>query len=571
MKIFRPIYRPFLALASAAFLGFMQMAGGILTELPTIRVNGQIMYYYDAQTGDNLYTIADKLGVSVEQIRANNPSVADGVKPRMRLLFPSDLTTSERGDSEGPLTHMVVKGESVYGIAHRYGMTVDQLMALNPKLSAGLQPGQRLLLSSSAANVGSAQTVTAPVAGTIADTDAETIAEPVAETDITVAIEDTPSEPASAENPSAVSEPVNVAVILPFMLDDAKMTRQTQLYTEFYKGFLLAASESNRDGLTPVRIHTYDSAASLDSVRSLMRLPEMKEMSLILCPDNPAQLSVISQEANDDALILNIFAVKDTSYLTIPGMIQVNIPHGRMYDRAIEGFLSRYPDAVPVFLSRKGGKTDKSEFTDRLKSALSYRGIVYRTIQFDGNLADSDLEELDPAVNNYVFIPASGNRDEFSRILYALKSFKERALSADAVSVFGYPEWSTFRGDQFKELCELNTTIYSRYNPTEQSSEASALDNRFREAYGEGIAEKQMPVLGILGYDTGRFVIDGLRQLAVDGAFPTSFNGIQSGIRLEKAPGDGGWFNNALFLISYTPGEIVTYDIVAGNPFDHVD
>ena len=88
--------------------------------------------YYDTQSGDNIYTVADKLGVSVEEIRAYNPSASDGVKPRMRLFFPTDIATTASGDSAGPLTHVVEKGESIYGIARQHGLTMDELISLNP-------------------------------------------------------------------------------------------------------------------------------------------------------------------------------------------------------------------------------------------------------------------------------------------------------------------------------------------------------------------------------------------------------------------------------------------------------
>ncbi|MDE5980155.1 MAG: hypothetical protein K2G84_09010, partial [Muribaculaceae bacterium] len=154
----------------------------------------------------------------------------------------------------------------------------------------------------------------------------------------------------------------------------------------------------------------------------------------------------------------------------------------------------------------------------------------------------------------YVFIPLSGSRDEFTRILHALKALKGRALDPDAVQVFGYPEWATFRGEQFDEICDLSTTIYSRYSPVEHDPDAATINNAFRKTYGEGVLDKQMPVLGILGFDTGRMVIEGLRTMAGTDYFPSDFSGIQSGIRLERVGDNGGLFNNAIFIITYRPG-----------------
>lgn len=549
MKFFK-ILRLGAIAAAAVALTATQSWAGIVNELPTIRVNGKVLYYYDTQSGDNIYTVAEKLGVSVEDIRANNPSVADGVKPRMRLFFPTDIKTEADGDSAGPLTHVVAKGESIYGIAHKYGLTMDELVALNPVAKDGLKTGMRLRLQKEEAgktppakdNKGAAVAVEEVYA------DVDTVAADTVEVVEVVEV---------ADVDSVVQREMNVAIILPFLLEEEHMGRQTQLYTEFYKGFLLAADSLNLPGRTPVRLHAYDSSANVDSVRAIMRRPEISSMDMIVAPDNISHLEVISENAPENAWILNMFAVKDSSYLTIPGMVQTNIPHDAMYRHAIDGFLECFPDATPVFLSRKGGRSDKEEFTNELKERLSMAGRVYQTVSFDGYLADADLEEFNPESHSYVFIPSSGSRDEFSRVLHALKALKGRALNPDAVQVFGYPEWATFRGEQFDEICDLETTIYSRYSPVERDPDAARVNAAFREAYGEGVLDKQMPVLGILGFDTGRMVIEGLRTMAGTDYFPSAFSGIQSGIRLERPGEEGGLFNNALFIITYRPGGFI--------------
>jgi LysM repeat protein len=580
MKFFKIMRRSCMVVAAVAMLTANMSWAGIVNNLPTIRVNGQIMYYYDTQSGDNIYTVADKLGVSVEDIRTANPSVSDGIKPRMRLFFPTDIQTTETGSSSMPLTHIVTKGESIYGIARQYGMTMDELLALNPAASDGIKIGMRLNLAQTAATSNAATTATQTTAkATTTETATATVSEPKTEAPVIESTPETEPDVAAApeiiETPAAqaevrtlnrdsllyttAEEPVvqkekNIAIILPFLLQEQTMGRQTKLYTEFYKGFLLAADTLNRAGRTPIKIHAYDSSANLDTVKTVMSRPEIANMDLIIASDNSAQLQAIAENAPEKALILNLFAVKDSSYTTLPNMIQTNIPHDEMYAQAIEGFLSSFPTATPVFLTRNDGKKDKEEFTSALKERLKDEGRYYQTITFDGYLSDSNLEELTPDIISYVFIPNSGSRDEFTRIVHALKTLKGKALSTSDVQLFGYPEWATFRGDQFDDICDLETTIYSRYFPIQNDSDATELNAKFRQTYGESMLDKQMPVLGILGYDTGKLVIEGLRTMTGTGQFPTNFLGIQSGINLERTDENSGWFNNALFIINYKPG-----------------
>jgi hypothetical protein len=287
-----------------------------------------------------------------------------------------------------------------------------------------------------------------------------------------------------------------------------------------------------------------------------MNRPEIANMDMIVTSDNPTFLKTVARKAASNTLILNLFAVKDSSYTSLPNMIQTNIPHDEMYEQAINGFLDNFPFATPVFLTRNGGKNDKEEFTSALKAKLTAEGRFYQTVNFDGYLSDADLEGLTPDVISYVLIPNSGNRDEFTRIQHAIKSLKNSAVEGSTVQLFGYPEWATFRGTQFDDICELETTIYSRYVPTNNDYDASSLNTRFRQVYGEGLIDKQMPVFGILGFDTGRMAIEGMRTMAGTGSFPSRYVGIQSGLKLERAA-NGGLFNNALFFITYKPGGIV--------------
>jgi LysM repeat protein len=575
MKFLKIMRRAGLAIAAVAILTANMSWAGIVNNLPTIRVNGKVMYYYDTQSGDNIYTVADKLGVSVDDIRETNPSVADGIKPRMRLFFPTDIATTESGSSSMPLTHVVAKGESIYGIARQYGMTMDELLALNPAAADGIKVGMRLNLKESSADTAAATpaetvaTTTAVAKANVAKAEATPAAAPevtIAATEPEVAPE-AESEAVTVSNPDsllyapaeeAVAEQreMHIAIILPFLLNEKTMGRQTKLYTEFYKGFLLAADTLNLPGRTPVRIHTYDSSASLDSITAIMNRPEIANMDMIVTSDNPTFLKTVARKAASNTLILNLFAVKDSSYTSLPNMIQTNIPHDEMYEQAINGFLDNFPFATPVFLTRNGGKNDKEEFTSALKAKLNAEGRFYQTVNFDGYLSDADLEGLTPDVISYVLIPNSGNRDEFTRIQHAIKSLKNSAVDGSTVQLFGYPEWATFRGTQFDDICELETTIYSRYVPTNNDYDASSLNTRFRQVYGEGLIDKQMPVFGILGFDTGRMAIEGMRTMAGTGSFPSRYVGIQSGLKLERAA-NGGLFNNALFFITYKPGGIV--------------
>lgn len=625
----------------------------VVSELPVTSVGGKQCFYYDVKPKESIYSVANELGVSREQIVDYNPTAADGLKPRMRLYFPVEVFQVAPGErpavyaaAAGVTTHVVKKGDTVYGVARTYGMSTDYLLRLNPWADEGITEGQVLRLTDGAqgdvtatattsvaaaaaaapkpnaagyikhviepgetlfsiSNANGApleavldanptldplrykpgQTLMIPVtpeaiarhsgsshalAAMQADESAGVNAAESAEV-LAIGQSETLAASAAAEADRWLSrDTMQVAVLLPFMLGEEPMSRTTQLYTEFFKGMLLAADTLRSDGLQPVKFSFHDTESSLERVRELLADPGVAQADLVIAPDNSAQIDAILTGVGPETLVLNIFAVKDESYLTHRNVVQTNIPHDAMYAKAIDAFVEKFADRLPVFISRSGGQADKESFVAALKQRLDADGIPYREVAYSGILRDDDLQGLDPDTQPLVFVPVSGSKSEFARYSDALTTKRQSALAPGNVALWGFPEWVTFRGDSFDAICNLDATIYSRFLVDERDYRARDLKERYRSAYGVEMFDA-VPTQGILGFDTGMFVVNGLRQKAETGAFPAEFSGIQNSLRLdwigasddaqtagaETVPAQGGLINHLLFLIHYSPGGFV--------------
>ena len=91
---------------------------------------------YIVQKGDSLYTISRRYGVSVDDIKRVNNLKSNTLSIGQELLIPSnnlDYYTVQRGDS-------------LYSIAKKFGISVDYLKRKNNLTSNTLSIGQRLLL-----------------------------------------------------------------------------------------------------------------------------------------------------------------------------------------------------------------------------------------------------------------------------------------------------------------------------------------------------------------------------------------------------------------------------------------
>ncbi len=583
--------------------------GAVALDLPTRTVNGSVCYYYEVQPKETVYNLTRRFGLTKAQIIQYNPTVADGLRAGQTLYFPKDEVDRIAGQSmpsaPAPTTsaprpsansHLVKKGETIYGISRQYAISEDELIAANPSIEKnGLKYGSILIIPDknqtsteiSTTEIAATQPVirhTAPTADsgyttpmmtdnqTVSVTDLGTVATGYVEAPAqtapqvyiddssattpapTVEVEDnTLTTPFEALKPDALPDTLRLTIMLPFMLEASHPDKQAQLYTEFYRGLLMAADSLRSHG-KPMVISAYDTAGSIDTVNSILEKEELAKSTVIIAPDDDMQLGRITSFASENgAKVFNTFAVKSTLYTTNPAMMQANIPHSDMYDTAVAGLLNEYPDYTPVLLLPTDGKTDKTEFQSRLRSKAADQGRQVIDVHYTSMLKNSDLESLTPG-QKYLFVPSSGTQTEFARIISTLKDYKEHLDDYNGARLFGYPEWITFRGDALENMRFMNTTIYSRFFNDDTSLRSKDFSADYAAWYGTPMMNA-IPVQGILGFDTGMYLIRTLNS-ADSFSSTSTYSGIQSDYRFTPDTKNAGLVNSALFLVNFRPSGI---------------
>lgn len=99
-------------------------------------------------SGDTLRKIADRCGTTVSVLRRANPEIGNGnlLYPGQVLLLPGTIL----GSDGGYLIYIVARGDTVKGLAARFGSTVDSILASNPQITNVnlIYEGQRLTIYS---------------------------------------------------------------------------------------------------------------------------------------------------------------------------------------------------------------------------------------------------------------------------------------------------------------------------------------------------------------------------------------------------------------------------------------
>ncbi len=101
---------------------------------------------YAVVYGDTKYSLARRFGISVEELERQNPHTINGLQAGHILKIQSQQSsTTTNANFTIKKTHLVLKGQTLWGISKENGLTVEQLVNANSDILSGiLQIGQVL-------------------------------------------------------------------------------------------------------------------------------------------------------------------------------------------------------------------------------------------------------------------------------------------------------------------------------------------------------------------------------------------------------------------------------------------
>ncbi|MEM1001289.1 MAG: LysM peptidoglycan-binding domain-containing protein, partial [Bacteroidota bacterium] len=99
---------------------------------------------HTVQKGENVYRISLKYGVSMQAIFDANPGSESVITSGQTLIIPNSSTNTNSSAQLSNGTYVVQRGETKYSLSKRFGVTIPQLEATNPQIVNGLLAGHVL-------------------------------------------------------------------------------------------------------------------------------------------------------------------------------------------------------------------------------------------------------------------------------------------------------------------------------------------------------------------------------------------------------------------------------------------
>jgi LysM repeat protein len=101
--------------------------------------------YYIVKKGDTLYSIANNYGLTVDELKSLNNLASNILSIGQSLLIKKEEIAPE-DNLPGYEYYTVIAGDTLWSIARKYNLTVDELKTLNNLVSNTLSIGQKLIV-----------------------------------------------------------------------------------------------------------------------------------------------------------------------------------------------------------------------------------------------------------------------------------------------------------------------------------------------------------------------------------------------------------------------------------------
>ena len=112
---------------------------GQILELPNQNNSNTSSNTYTVKSGDSLWKIANQYGITVDELKRLNNLTSNNLTVGQVLKIPNQNNSNTSSN-----TYTVKSGDSLWKIANQYGITVNELKTLNNLTSDNLTVGQVL-------------------------------------------------------------------------------------------------------------------------------------------------------------------------------------------------------------------------------------------------------------------------------------------------------------------------------------------------------------------------------------------------------------------------------------------
>lgn len=237
---------------------------------------------------ETIYGIATKYNISMDDLVSQNPDVKEGLKEGMILTLKKETVKSSTAIN-GTNVYAVKSGETLYSLSKKINVSQEELIKLNPDLADGLKEGMILKLPSTGK---SQTTISLPV-------------NPIKKDSLVVF---TPKNLVSLADSINVEQQRNLVLLLPFNMerisaDSDKSTKQLikgdnflNLTLDFYSGALMAIDSAKVLGLpVNIKVLNIESDRTSSNIAKIIEENDFSKVDAVIGPFQNSHVETTAQ------------------------------------------------------------------------------------------------------------------------------------------------------------------------------------------------------------------------------------------------------------------------------------
>lgn len=503
---------------------------------------GNKYYVHVVESGDTFYSIARKYKISVDVLRADNPSVDPeklslGAELRIRrgevgYASNEDIDKSERSAAEQelrPNQHKVQHGETVYSLAKSAGLTEREFMALNKLRSpSDLKLGMVVLMRSDIEEQEAASQGDSAMPEDSAEANDPEV-RPEGDAAAVVAVSEEVAEQKSRErlsgrsdsNPVVDDRPMlpwfmfgmddedsasfrssdvgfieigrnntlKVALMLPFQMDGkAKPT-----YVDLYRGVLLAMEDLKAEGLS-IDLTVFDTQNDARVIDDIMTYEDaFLDAHLIIGPVFEKEVQYVLSHAEKEGVAV-VSPLANIESLQSPMLFQMQPKRAHKYDK-MRDLLGDDREVIVIYASSNDSNYLR-EMNDVITSSrrrdllfVYDQGAYFYSRTSSGSRGASvNIDEVVRERHKKTFIIVAENATDIDRILTTLSSTKtkllDRGYAIGRYDIVGNHKWTRLDGIDPQSFFKNNVTFVSSYNLKRSNEVIRLFDARYLKRFG---------------------------------------------------------------------------------------
>jgi len=128
------------------FIIFLISSKSIAKSIPISKNIHSQYIFYKVKKGDTLYRISKNYNVSLAELKRLNNLFHNNIYVGQILKIPVQLNTKQKNTGIKKTYYIVKKGDTLYSISKKYGVSVEELKKINNLKTSKIKIGQKLIV-----------------------------------------------------------------------------------------------------------------------------------------------------------------------------------------------------------------------------------------------------------------------------------------------------------------------------------------------------------------------------------------------------------------------------------------